>query len=101
MKWFATDKAQLALAMAGDVPVRTAPLKNAKAVKAHRLLPPVLAQINAGAEARPRTPDWGAVESILGTELNKALVAGKGGGDALDRAARQATAYLKRQGYYS
>jgi multiple sugar transport system substrate-binding protein len=101
MKWFATDKAQLALAMAGDVPVRTAPLKNAKAVKAHRLLPTVLAQINAGAEARPRTPDWGAVESILGTELNKALVAGKGGGDALDRAAKQATAYLKRQGYYS
>ena len=54
-----------------------------------------------GAEARPRTPDWAQVESILGTELNKALVAGKGGGAALDRAAKQATAYLKRQGYYS
>jgi multiple sugar transport system substrate-binding protein len=83
------------------VPVRIKPLKDPKAVKAHRLLPTVLAQINSGAEARPRTPDWGAVESILGTELNKALVAGKGGGDALDRAARSATAYLKRQGYYS
>jgi len=46
-------------------------------------------------------PDWSAVELILGTELNKALVAGKGGGAALDRAATQATAYLKRQGYYS
>ena len=29
------------------------------------------------------------------------LIAGKGGGDALDRAAKSATAYLKRQGYYS
>jgi multiple sugar transport system substrate-binding protein len=101
MKWFATDKAQTALGRTGDVPVRVKPLKDPALVKAHRLLPTVLAQVNAGAEARPRTPDWGAVESILGTELNKALVAGKGGGDALDRAAKQATAYLKRQGYYS
>ena len=101
MKWFATDKAQLALALAGDVPVRTKPLKNATAVKKHRLLPTVLAQLNSGAEARPRMPDWSAVELILGTELNKALVAGKGGGAALDRAATKATAYLKRQGYYS
>jgi multiple sugar transport system substrate-binding protein len=101
MKWFATDAAQTALARAGDVPVRMKSLKDAKAVKAHRLLPTVLAQINAGAQARPRTPDWSAVETILGTELNKALVAGKGGGDALDRAARQSTAYLKRQGYYT
>jgi multiple sugar transport system substrate-binding protein len=101
MKWFATDKAQIALGRTGDVPVRIKPLKDPSLVKAHRLLPTVLAQINAGAEARPRTPDWGAVESFLGTELNKALVAGKGGGDALDRAAKQATAYLKRQGYYS
>jgi multiple sugar transport system substrate-binding protein len=101
MKWFATDKAQLALALAGDVPVRTKPLKNPTAVKKHRLLPTVLAQLNSGAEARPRMPDWSAVELILGTELNKALVAGKGGGAALDRAATQATAYLKRQGYYS
>jgi multiple sugar transport system substrate-binding protein len=101
MKWFGTDKAQLALALAGDVPVRTKPLQNAKAIKAHRLLPTVYAQLNSGAEARPRTPDWSAVETILGTELNKALIAGKGGGAALDRAAKQSTAYLKRQGYYS
>ena len=53
MKWFGTDKAQLALAMAGDVPVRTEPLKDPKAVKAHRLLPTVLAQINAGRRGAP------------------------------------------------
>jgi multiple sugar transport system substrate-binding protein len=101
MKWFATDKAQLALALAGDVPVRSKPLQNAQAVKAHRLLPTVYAQLKSGAQARPRTPDWSAVETILGTELNKALVAGKGGAAAMDSAAKQSTAYLKRQGYYS
>jgi multiple sugar transport system substrate-binding protein len=101
MKWFATDAAQTALARGGDVPVRNKSLTNPVTVKAHRLLPTVVAQLKSGAEARPRTPDWNAVETILGTELNKALVSGKGGGDALDRAAKQATSYLKRQGYYS
>ena len=101
MKWFATDAAQTALARGGRRARAHQAAHQPRAVKAHRLLPTVLAQLNAGAEARPRTPDWNAVETILGTELNKALVAGKGGGDALDRAAKQATAYLKRQGYYS
>jgi multiple sugar transport system substrate-binding protein len=101
MKWFGTDAAQTALARAGDMPVRTKSFKDPAAVKAHRLLPTVAAQLKAGAEARPRTPDWSQIETYLGTELNKALVAGKGGGAALDRAARQSTAYLKRQGYYS
>ncbi|HEV7640133.1 MAG TPA: extracellular solute-binding protein, partial [Gaiellaceae bacterium] len=101
MKWFGTDAAQTALARAGDMPVRSKSFTDPAAVKAHRLLPTVAAQLKAGAEARPRTPDWSQIETYLGTELNKALVAGKGGGAALDRAAAQSTAYLKRQGYYS
>jgi multiple sugar transport system substrate-binding protein len=101
MKWFATDAAQTALARGGDMPVRTKSFQDPKAVKAHRLLPTVLAQLQSGAQARPRTPDWSAVETILGTALNEALVSGKGGAAALDKAAKQSTAYLKRQGYYS
>ena len=59
-----------------------------------------LAQLNAGAQARPRTPDWSKVESIIGTELNMALAAGSGGGAALDTAATQVKDYLTQQGYY-
>jgi multiple sugar transport system substrate-binding protein len=101
MKWFAQNDTQTQLALAGDVPVKTPALQDPAAVKAHRLLPVVEQQLQAGAQARPRTPDWSKVETILGTELNKALVAGSGGAAALDRAAQQATAYLKQQGYYS
>jgi multiple sugar transport system substrate-binding protein len=101
MKWFATDAAQTALARGGDMPVRTKSFADPKAVKAHRLLPTVAAQLRSGAQARPRTPDWSAVETILGTSLNQALVKKSGGAAALDSAAKQATAYLKRQGYYS
>jgi multiple sugar transport system substrate-binding protein len=46
-------------------------------------------------------PDWGKVEDIIGTELNKALIAGKGGGAALDNAAVQVKAALMTLGYYA
>ena len=100
MKWFGQNSVQTQLARAGDLPVKLPAFKDASAAKHHRLLPVALKQIKAGALARPRTPDWSKVEELLGTELNKALVAGSGGGAALDRAAKSATAYLKQQGYY-
>jgi multiple sugar transport system substrate-binding protein len=100
MKWFATTETQTLLAQSGDLPVKTPAFNDAQAVKDHRLLPVALAQLNAGAQARPRTPDWSKVESIIGTELNVALAAGSGGGDALDRAATQVKDYLTQAGYY-
>ncbi len=100
MKWFATNDVQTALARSGDLPVKTPAFNDTQAVKDHRLLPVALAQLNAGAQARPRMPDWSKVESIIGTELNTALAAGSGGGAALDRAATQVKAYLTTAGYY-
>jgi multiple sugar transport system substrate-binding protein len=101
MKWYGSNDTQVALARSGDLPVKIPAFSDPEAVKAHRLLPVALAQLNSGAQARPRTPDWGKVESIIGTELNKALVAGSGGGAAMDAAAPQVKDYLKAQGYYS
>ena len=101
MKWYGSNETQVALARSGDLPVKIPAFSDPEAVKAHRLLPVALAQLKSGAQARPRTPDWGKVESIIGTELNKALVAGSGGGAAMDSAAAQVKDYLKAQGYYS
>jgi multiple sugar transport system substrate-binding protein len=101
MKWFSSSDAQVALAQAGDLPVLNAAFADPTAVAAHRLLPTALAQVQSGAQARPRTPDWGKVEELIGTELNKALVAGKGGGDALDRAAKSVKDALTQLGYYA
>jgi multiple sugar transport system substrate-binding protein len=100
MKWFATNEVQTTLAQSGDLPVKTPAFSDPTAVKAHRLLPVALAQLNAGAQARPRTPDWSKVESIIGEALNSALVVGSGGGAAMDTAAGQVKAYLTQQGYY-
>ena len=101
MKWYGSNETQVALARAGDLPVKIPAFSDPVAVMAHRLLPTALAQLQSGAQARPRTPDWSKVESILGTELNNALVAGSGGGAAMDSAAGQVTDYLKAQGYYA
>ena len=100
MKWFGSDETQVLLAQSGDVPVKIPAFSDAQAVKDHRLLPTALAQLQSGAQARPRTPDWSKVETIIGTELNKALVAGSGGGAAMDSAASQVKDYLDSQGYY-
>ncbi len=100
MKWFASNDAQVALARAGDLPVKSTAYADPEAVKSLRLLPVALAQLNAGAQARPRTPDWNKVESIIGTELNIALAAGSGGGAAMDTAATKVKDYLTQVGYY-
>ncbi|HEX2809779.1 MAG TPA: extracellular solute-binding protein, partial [Kineosporiaceae bacterium] len=101
MKWFGSNDTQVQLARSGDLPVKIPAFSDPQAVKAHRLLPTALAQLQSGAQARPRTPDWSKVESILGTELNKALVAGSGGAAAMDAAAKQVKDYLTAQGYYA
>lgn len=98
-RWFVTKKAQVALARAGSLPVRRSAFLDAQASRRNRLQKTIFAQLIAGAEARPRTPDWAKVEDILGTELNKALSAGTVGGH-LDSASRQVTAFLKKNGYY-
>lgn len=98
LKWYTSAATQAKLAEAGSIPVK----RSGFAVEnpGNRLIPVALKQLDAGAEPRPRTPDWAKVEELLGIQLNKALQAGSGGGAALDAAAEQVTAYLKQAGYY-
>lgn len=99
VRWWGQQQTQLALARAGTMPVRRSAFEDNRAQSANPLLQTALAQLDAGAEARPRTPDWGKVEELLGVELNRALQRGSLG-DALDSAAEQVRSYFDRQGYY-
>jgi len=98
LDWYTSEETQAALAQAGSIPVK----RSAFGVEnpGNRLIPVALEQLDSGSVPRPRTPDWAKVEELLGIELNKALQAGSGGGDALDTAAEKVTAYLTQQGYY-
>lgn len=98
LKWYTSADIQGKLAEAGSIPVT----RSGFAVKdpGNKLIPVALQQLDAGAEPRPRMPDWAKVEELIGIELNKALQAGSGGGDALDRAVPLVKAYLTQAGYY-
>ena len=97
-KWYTSAATQAKLAEFGSVPVKKSAFQVPK--PGNRLIPVCAQQLDAGALARPRTPDWAKVEELLGIELNKALQAGSGGGAALDAAAAKVTDYLKQAGYY-
>jgi multiple sugar transport system substrate-binding protein len=98
LQWYTSKDIQAKLSEAGSVPVK----RSAFTIPdpGNRLIPVALKQLDAGAEPRPRMPDWAKVEELLGIELNKALQAGSGGGAALDTAAAKVTGYLKQAGYY-
>jgi len=98
LKWYTSPETQGKLAEAGSVPVTRSGFGVSD--PGNRLIPVCLKQLDAGCLPRPRTPDWAKVEELLGIELNKALQAGSGGGQALDNAAKQVTDYLTQAGYY-
>jgi len=98
LNWYTSADTQAALAEAGSIPVKRSAFEVEN--PGNRLIPVALEQVDSGSLPRPRTPDWAKVEELLGIELNKALQAGSGGGEALDTAAEKVTAYLQEQGYY-
>jgi multiple sugar transport system substrate-binding protein len=100
LKWFTSNRIQVEMVRAGSTPV-TVPAFNDPVAQSKSLWLPVAAkQIALGLGSKPRTPDWSKVEELLSIQLNKALQR-KSLGNALDVAATQVTAYLKKQGYYS
>jgi len=98
LKWYCSPATQGKLAEAGSIPVKRSGFAVAK--PGNRLIPVALKQLDAGCLPRPRTPDWSKIEELLGIQLNKALQAGSGGGEALDVAAAQVKDYLTQAGYY-
>ena len=98
LDWYTSADTQAKLAEAGSIPVKRSAFDVAN--PGNRLIPVALEQVDAGSVPRPRTPDWAKIEEILGLELNKALQAGSGGGEALDAAAEKVTEYLTQAGYY-
>lgn len=98
LKWYTSADIQKKVAESGMIPVTRSGFSTPK--PGNGLIPVALKQLDAGAEPRPRMPEWAKVEELIGIELNKALQKGAGGGDALDSAAKLVTSYLTQAGYY-
>jgi multiple sugar transport system substrate-binding protein len=100
LRWSLEPKQQVAMARAKMMPVTRSGFEDQQALDGNPVLPVWLEQLDVGAGARPRTPDWVRVEDTAGRLLNPALIKGSGGGAALEEAAADVTAYFDRQSYY-
>ena len=90
---------QKTYAQNNGIPSRTSILKDASLTAANPYFPVLADALQAPPNWRPRTDQWNAVETILGTELNKALTGGQTGDQAATNAATQIRALMKSKGY--
>ena len=99
LQWLTSDEFQLEFAKQRGIPVRVAAFENPALQTQYPWLP-VIRQALDNSVARPRTPDWAQVESILGGHLHQAVIGQETPQAALDAAAEEVTAFFKQKGYY-
>lgn len=95
VKFMTDTHAQVEMAKVGQMPVNLEALKNAEAVAAMPLLP-VFAQALLTAKARPVIAEWSEVENIIATKVAEAITGVKAVKKALDEAATEIDAILKK-----
>ena len=99
IKWMLQADTQKTYAQNNGIPSRTSVLTDASLTAANPYFPVLAEALKSPPNWRPRTDQWNAVETILGTELNKALTGGQTGDQAATNAATQIRALMKSKGY--
>lgn len=97
--WLTSKKTQQAYADAGGIPSRTSILKDAEMSKKHAYFSALADALAAGPNWRPRTDQWNAVESAVGTNLNAALSGQQSAEDAMKKSCAQIDTIMKKAGY--
>lgn len=99
IKWMLQKDTQLTYAKNQGIPSRTSILKDASLTAANPYFPVLADALQAPPNWRPRTDQWNAVETIIGTHLNKALTGGETGDQAATGAATEIRTLMKAAGY--
>lgn len=99
IKWMTEKETQQIYAERGGIPSRTSILKDATLAEKNPYFTALADSLAAGPNWRPRTDQWNAVETALGTELNAALAGTKSPEDAISAAAEQIRKIMKDAGY--
>jgi multiple sugar transport system substrate-binding protein len=98
--WATSAKVQKPYTLGGGIPFRKSILTDAGLNRQFRFLRSMAASLAWPAEWRPRTQEWFAVEAILGTHVNGALVGIESPEDAIAKAAAEIEKHMKEAGYY-
>jgi multiple sugar transport system substrate-binding protein len=99
IKWMLQKDTQMTYAQNKGIPSRTSVLKDPTLTAANPYFPVLADALQAPPNWRPRTDQWNAVETIIGTHLNKALTGGESADAAATGAAAEIRTLMKGKGY--
>ncbi len=98
--WATSAAMQKPYALGGGIPFRKSVLLDADMNKQFAFFKAMAASLAAPAQWRPRTQEWNAVETILGTHVNAALAGIETPDDAIAKAATEIEKQMREKGYY-
>jgi multiple sugar transport system substrate-binding protein len=99
IKWMLEKDTQKTYAQNGGIPSRTSILKDTSLEAANPYFPVLADALTAPPNWRPRTDQWNAVETILGTHLNAALAGQETAQQVVDKASAEITTLMQSAGY--
>jgi multiple sugar transport system substrate-binding protein len=99
IKWMLQADTQKTYAQNNGIPSRTSVLKDASLTTANPYFPVLADALQAPPNWRPRTDQWNAVETILGTHLNAALAGQETAQDVVTKASAEIRTLMQGAGY--
>lgn len=98
--WATSAAMQKPYALGGGIPFRKSVLLDPDMNKQFAFFKAMAASLAAPAQWRPRTQEWNAVETILGTHVNAALAGIETPEDAIAKSATEIEKQMREKGYY-
>src|SRR5438093_6951541 len=99
IKWMLQADTQKTYAQNAGIPSRTSILNDPELGKANVYFPVLAQALQAPPNWRPRTDQWNAVETIIGTHLNAALTGQESADDVATKASAEIRTLMKGAGY--
>jgi multiple sugar transport system substrate-binding protein len=101
IKWMIQPANMRTYVANGGIPTRTSILNDSSLTAANPYFPALAQSFQAGPNWRPRTDQWNAVETIYGTQMNKAVAGLSSPADAMKSAAEQIRTLMRGKNYPS
>ncbi len=97
--WATSTSVQKVYAADGGIPFRKSVLTDPSLNRRYPYFRAMAASMAAPPFWRPRTPEWSAVETILGTHVNAALAGTESPEQAIGKATTEITQHMRETGY--
>lgn len=101
IRWMTEEDTQRLYAQNGGIPSRTSVLNDPELNEANPYFAALAASLAATPNWRPRTDQWNAVETVLGTNLNAALAGQVTPKEAVQTASEEIRTIMEQAGYYA